>query len=141
MMHDRLQMRKTILTAWQKAQNNEPLTPLEKDIASVIQYHPDYHALLNNSEKTLHADFETHNNPFLHLSLHISLREQIRCDRPSGMKKRWLNASRYLLDTHDLEHKIMQVIAELLCQAQQEQRTIDDSEYLTAIENVLPKSK
>lgn len=137
-MHDRHQLRLTMLNAWKKAQAGEPLDELENEIAQVIQQHPEYHSLFDKGDAICDLDFETTTNPFLHMSLHIGLREQIRCDRPTSMRQRWLHASKHLPDTHDLEHRVMELMANLLWEAQQKQQTIDDADYLEALNAVLP---
>lgn len=137
-MHDRHQLRLTMLYAWKKAQAGNTLDELENEIAQVISQHPEYHTLFEKGDALCDLDFETTTNPFLHMSLHIGLREQIRCDRPTSMRNRWLHASKHLTDTHDLEHRVMELMANLLWEAQQKKLTIDDTDYLEALNAVLP---
>ena len=88
--NDRQQLRQSFFDAWQKLQYKKPLSPLEMQIAQVIVDHPEYHQLFNHPDKYLDKDYlpefgET--NPFLHLSLHLSIRDQVSTNRPPGMKK------------------------------------------------------
>src|SRR5579872_2059838 len=81
---ERENMRKIFFDVWNKHQNKELLEPLEAHILSVILQHPEYHDLLNQA-KNLEQNF-SEQNPFLHMSLHLALEEQIKTDRPAGIK-------------------------------------------------------
>jgi hypothetical protein len=84
---DRGQMRQFFRAAWRKRQDGEALPPLEELIASVIADHPEYHAYLEDGQE-LEPDFPPESgstNPFLHMGMHIAIREQVATDRPRGI--------------------------------------------------------
>jgi len=85
---DRTRTRDMFRRAWAKHTSGQELEPLEKQISSLIEEHPEYHSLLSGSQEVVDKDFtaeDGHENPFLHLSLHLALREQVGTDRPAGI--------------------------------------------------------
>ncbi len=77
--------RQAFFTVWQKYQKKLPLDATEAQLVEVIALHPEFHALLENPAAYQQQEFELEENPFLHMSLHIALREQIRMNRPHGI--------------------------------------------------------
>lgn len=129
---DRNTLRQMYFDAWRKYLNREPITPLEAQIAEVVAWHPEYHTLMNNPEKYRDLDYlpefgET--NPFLHMGLHIGLREQVSIDRPAGIAAihGQLKTRR---DPHAAEHAMIEALAETLWEAQRAGLPPDESAYL-----------
>ncbi|HEY7928547.1 MAG TPA: DUF1841 family protein, partial [Steroidobacteraceae bacterium] len=84
---NREQLRAAYRDAWHRWQQRLPLQPFEAQLADVIRVHPEYHQLLQ-SEQSVAEDFPlegARTNPFLHMGLHLALREQINTDRPQGI--------------------------------------------------------
>ena len=140
---DRTQLRKQYLLVWQKASNGETLEPLETLIADVIRDHPEYHPLLSNEEAAISSEFYPEHgttNPFLHMGLHIALREQVATDRPIGIA----DITRKLLlryrDSHEMEHQMMEPLGTVLWRAQRDSCEPDEQEYLESL-RVLASSK
>jgi hypothetical protein len=132
---DRNAYRNAFNNAWQKHLKKLPLEPFEKEIVAVILSHPEYHALLDSKDTA--TEFEPEENPFLHMSLHISIREQIRTDRPTGI----LLIYQILLTQHgnelDVEHMMMTVLANMLWQAQQSGEMPSENSYLEKLKELL----
>jgi hypothetical protein len=83
---DRRELRKMYADAWQKHCEGLPTSPLEAQIAAVIRWHPEYHDDVTSGD--LDRDFTPDGgktNPFLHMGLHLGIREQIATDRPPGI--------------------------------------------------------
>jgi len=81
----RTDMRRTFTEVWRKLEANEPLSALEQIIADIIRLHPEYQTLLAQPDKSLDKDWTPEGgqtNPFLHMGLHIAIREQLSIDRP-----------------------------------------------------------
>ncbi|AKH19100.1 DUF1841 family protein [Sedimenticola thiotaurini] len=134
--NDRTQMRRYFTEAWRKASAGEELIPLERMIADVIQQHPEYHAMLETEESVLDKDFlpdlgET--NPFLHMSMHISLQEQISTDRPNGIRPLYQQLVMRAGDSHEAEHRMMECLGQMLWEAQRQNRMPDEQAYLSCI--------
>ena len=137
---DRTKLRRQYLEVWQKANRREPLEPLEELIADVIRDHPEYHPLLDNEDAAISSEFYPEHgttNPFLHMGMHIALREQVASDRPSGIA----DLTRKLLlryrDSHEMEHHMMEPLGKVLWQAQRDQTEPDQQEYMELLRSLL----
>ncbi len=119
--------------AWRKRCAAEALTPLEMMVADVIAAHPEYHALFGASLASPAAA----DNPFLHLSLHIALHEQLQTDRPVGIRAIYATLKQHSGDAHAAEHRIMAVLAETLWNAQHRGTAPDEAAYLATLNQAL----
>lgn len=133
MFQSREQIRQVYLDAWQKMQNQKLLEPMEAIIADVIQIHPEYHALLETGEDALEKDYapeDGNTNPFLHMGMHIGLREQANTDRPIGFKDIYqkLTGKHGL---HNAEHMMMSCLAEGLWRSQKDNLPFDETAYMS----------
>jgi hypothetical protein len=136
--NNRQQLRKTFFDVWEKTQENTHLAPAEKQIADIIFLHPEYHTTLAQPEKYLDKDYLPEGgelNPFLHMSLHLSIRDQISTNRPEGITPAYQQLSAKLTDQHELEHRMMNCLAETLWQQQQPIEQLNH--YLTKIRALL----
>ena len=82
------QVRSFFIDTWRKARAKEVLTPMETIAADIIALHPEYHAVVEDPE-AVHRDFPPEAgqiNPFLHLSLHLAIEEQLSIDQPPGIR-------------------------------------------------------
>ncbi len=134
--NDRIQMRRVFTEAWRKHRDNLPMEPMEQVIAHIIQQHPEYHRLMENPDAALDKDFLPEggeSNPFLHLSMHIALQEQISTDRPAGIAGLCQQITQRLGDPHEAEHQLMECLAHMLWEAQRENRMPDEQAYLESI--------
>jgi hypothetical protein len=142
---NREQLRQMYLASWRKFRAQEPLQPLEKQVAAVIAEHPEYIAWLETGQEVLSADFSpgSGENPFLHMGLHLAIREQAATDRPAGFARLHALLCARLGDAHAAEHAIMEPLAETLWEAQQAGTAPDEQQYLLRIEQLVasgPKS-
>src|SRR5688572_7287798 len=82
------EVRRFFLETWGKYQRGDALSPLEKVALGVVLLHPEYHPILGD-EANLARDFTPESgqlNPFLHLSLHLAIEEQLSIDQPRGLR-------------------------------------------------------
>jgi hypothetical protein len=130
------QVRQFFFDAWRKFKASEPLTPLEGMALQVMQVHPEYHAVLDAPERYREQEYfpemgET--NPFLHMSLHLSIQEQLSIDQPPGI----VAAYRALLQKHGEEmaaqHDLMDCLAETVWRAQRDRSAPDAAAYLACM--------
>lgn len=134
--NQREQLRQFYCDAWQKhLEQKEPLSPLEQQIAAVIKEHPEYHTLLENKDASMSAEYlpemgET--NPFLHLGMHLGIRDQVSTDRPPGIAELYQRLVS-LKGIQDAEHAMMECLAEMIWQAQQHQTAPDDILYMDCL--------
>jgi hypothetical protein len=130
--NNREAMRRHYLEAWQRRRDGLPLTPLDAQIADVIALHPEYQPLLEDPD-ALAAEFTVEQgriNPFLHMGLHLGLREQLATRRPAGIEQVHARLAARLGSTHDAEHRMIEVLAETLWEAQRAERAPDEQRYL-----------
>jgi hypothetical protein len=126
------QVRQFFCESWRKHRERLVLEGAEVTAADLIEQHPEYHALLENSEVALEQEFTPEMgkmNPFLHLSLHLAIADQISIDRPGGIRAIYYDL-RKRLDIHEAEHVIMECLGESLWRAQREGGSLDSEQYL-----------
>jgi hypothetical protein len=133
-MKQRDEFRQFILAAWQKYQSRQLLSQLESQIIEIMQDHPEYHTIF--AEADLEKDFRTDNNPYLHISLHLSLRDQLATNRPTGIIGIYQQLLNQWQDKHLVEHRMMDVMAQLLWDAQQKSEPPKDEDYLSALQKL-----
>ena len=129
----REQLRHAYLDAWQRARTGQLLSPLDRQIATVVEQHPEYHRWLERGDAALVEDFEPERgaiNPFLHLGMHLAIREQVGTDRPAGI--RGIHAGLTLREGDLLvaEHHMMEALGEALWTAQRSGTEPDEQAYL-----------
>jgi hypothetical protein len=132
----RAELRQRYLTAWRKFVAKAPLEPLEQALAAVIALHPEYVPDLEAGDAALRADYggaEGRENPFLHMGLHLALGEQLATDRPAGIAAEYQRLLGRERDAHATEHRLMQVLAEVLWEAQARGGAPDERLYLARL--------
>lgn len=125
-----------------KANQQQTLSDLEKMAYSVIMEHPEYHVVLRDREKYLNYNWlpdagET--NPFLHLSMHMSIWEQLSIDQPIGVKALYLEICEQTGDEHEAQHQVLDCLAEMVWQAQYSNMQPDPNIYLSCLRRKLGK--
>jgi Domain of unknown function (DUF1841) len=125
-------LREIWLAAWRKYQQRTVLTPLESQLADLIARHPEYHGWLADGERALAASAAT-DNPFLHLSLHLALQEQVATDRPAGIQATFRALALRSDTPHAAEHRAMAVLGQTLWEAQRQAGAPDEQRYLEAL--------
>lgn len=133
---ERSELRRRYRDAWQRHRDRLPLEPLDALLAEVIQLHPEYHALLEGDPEALARDWRPEQgatNPFLHMGLHVAIREQVATDRPTGIRAAHAALAARCGDVHDAEHEMIERLAEALWRAQRDGSLPDEQAYLEAI--------
>ena len=132
----RSQARQFMFDVWRKYQAGEPLTGLETTVLDVILMHPEYHALLADAERNIERDYSPQEgvmNPFLHLSLHLAIEEQLSIDQPAGIRGEFQRLCATLGSAHDAKHAILECLGEVLWQAQRNAAAPDETQYLACL--------
>lgn len=130
------QVRQFFFTAWGRFKAGQQLSALETMGVGVMQMHPEYHEILDQPERYLEQAYfpemgET--NPFLHMSLHLSILEQTAIDQPPGITKAYRDLQTKLADQHRAQHVLMDCLAETIWQAQRTQSALDAEAYIALI--------
>ena len=134
----REQVRRFFCEAWRKHRERAILEGAEAVAADLIEQHPEYHALLENPEAAIDQEFTPESgqmNPFLHLSLHLAIADQISIDQPPGIRAAY-QALRNRLEVHEAEHALLECLGEALWRAQREGGVIDAVSYLECVRRV-----
>lgn len=135
MFQSRDEVRQVYLGVWHKIQQQLVLEPMEALIADVIETHPEYHALLAASDDIKQQEFtpeQGQTNPFLHMGMHITLREQAGTDRPAGIRaihQKLVSKN----GAHEAEHAMMECLGQTLWNAQRNNQPPDEDAYLDCL--------
>lgn len=135
---NRNELRQFFFNTWAKFQAKLPLDDIEQQIMDVILLHPEYHFIFSFPEKYIEHDFFPEldePNPFLHLSLHLSVREQLVTNRPAGIRVLFDDLS-LKKAKHELEHDFMHCLAETLWLAQKNGQMPDEAVYLENLSHI-----
>ena len=136
---DRTQIRNFFLDAWARRRRGEALDPLAAQVVAAIEEHPEYHALMDAGEDAVRGEFlpeQGASNPFLHLGMHLAIREQTGTDRPPGIRAAYQALCIALGNSHAAEHAIMDCLGESLWQAQRNGAAPDEASYLECVQRL-----
>jgi hypothetical protein len=113
-----------------------PLTPLETIAADWIEAHPEYGADLAEAEAAREARYPAEagrENPFLHLSMHLSISEQVAIDQPAGIRPAFEALRARLGSAHAAQHEVMECLGTMLWEAQRAGRPPDGAAYVDCV--------
>lgn len=128
--------------SWQKYQSKMALEPLEKQIVQVILEHPEYHKLIEQVATDDQPYFPElgASNPFLHMGLHLAIRDQVHLNQPAGITEIYQKLLNQLGDQQTVEHQLMTPLAQQLWQAQKNNELPDAMSYLENCKKLLKSS-
>jgi Domain of unknown function (DUF1841) len=113
-----------------------PLTPMEALAAQWIAEHPEYHAELSDVAAALAASYtveDGRSNPFLHLSMHLTITEQVAIDQPRGIKQALDLLSARLGSAHEAQHQVMECLGDMIWTSQRSGLPPDGHAYLDCV--------
>ena len=120
-----------------KAQASQPMEAIETLASLWIAEHPEYHAELSDLDAALARNYDAEperTNPFLHLSMHLSISEQCSIDQPRGIRQAVELLSRRLDSLHDAHHAAMECLGQMLWDSQRSGRPPDGDAYVAAVQ-------
>jgi hypothetical protein len=129
-------VRRFFCETYRKHRGNEILTPLEAIARDWIVQHPEYAATLADIDAAQEADYSVelgHGNPFLHLSMHLSIAEQISIDQPPGIRQAFLALAQRMGSEHDAYHEIMECLGEMIWNSQRSGMPPDGAAYIECV--------
>jgi hypothetical protein len=129
--------RRFLIDAWRKYRAAEPLSGLEQKAVQLIAMHPEYHAVLESPERHVGRDYRPEEgdvNPFLHLSLHLAVAEQLAIDQPPGIVAAFDRLRTTRGDEHAALHAVVECLGEVIWQAQRSGAGPDAAAYLACLE-------
>lgn len=139
-VQNRNEARDYFFQVWDKHKNKLPLEPIESIISGVITEHPEYHHYLDDKENSAESDFkpeQNQTNPFLHMGMHIALKEQINSNRPNGISQLYEQLIKKSVSVHDAEHKMMECLGQSLWEAQRNNTMPDENNYLECLRKII----
>lgn len=123
---------------WAKHLTNEALGPLEQITLNILQHHPEYLRFLSATPEEM-SEPSGLENPFLHLSLHLAVEEQLQINQPPGIVSLYQTLCKIEHDEHRARHQIMECLAEVLWTTQQEGRSLNPDDYQIALQQLQHK--
>jgi hypothetical protein len=129
-------VRRFFVEAWHKRCADAPATPLETLAADWIAEHPEHHAELAELDQALAARYDGsagRANPFLHLSMHLSISEQVSIDQPAGIRQALELLAARLGSRHAAQHEAMECLGQMLWDAQQSGRPPAGEAYVECV--------
>ena len=127
------QARAIFFDAWRKYRAGEPLGGIEGLALEVILKHPEYHEALEHPEQSAQRDYGGELNPFLHMSLHVALEEQLSIDQPPGIRSIVQSLESKLGNAMDARHAVMDCLVEQVWQAQRNAVPFNNEAYLECL--------
>ncbi len=129
----REEVRETFYGAWRKYRAGQPISGIEALALEVILLHPEYHGALDHPERSRDKDYFDESNPFLHMSLHVALEEQLSIDQPPGIASRFQALVSRFHDRHEALHQALECLAETVWRAQRSRAAPDAAAYLDCL--------
>jgi hypothetical protein len=129
-------VRRFFCETFRKDRANEILTPLEAIARDWVAQHPEYADVLTDADAALAADYSVEGgqtNPFLHLSMHLSIQEQISIDQPPGIRQAFNTLARRLGSEHEAHHQIMECLGEMVWNSQRSGLPPDGAAYVECV--------
>jgi len=121
---------------WRKQRDGAPLLPMEAQAARWIDEHPEYHALLSDEPAALAAAYRVEDgreNPFLHLSMHLSISEQCDIDQPTGIRQAVALLAARQQSLHEAHHAVMECLGEMIWASQRSGLPPDGQAYIDCV--------
>lgn len=137
------QVRSFFCGAWSKYITTGDLTPIERVAADWIIQHPEYHSLIEVPDKAQAEEYTPERgetNPFLHLSMHLTISEQVAADSPRGIKDAYYTLIRNTGSEHAAAHQMMDCLGEVIWKSQRSNKPIDIGFYSRRIKALAEKT-
>ena len=136
----REQARQLFFDTWRKYRQREILSGIETIVLEIILLHPEYQSILDNADRYLDKDYSPEmgdTNPFLHMSMHVAIKEQLSINQPIGICERFARLQNNTGNEHIAAHQVMECLAEMLWQAQRNQTAPDAAIYFECLDKQL----
>ena len=132
-------VRRFFCSVYAKAQAAQPLEAIETIASQWINEHPEYHADLADVNKALGTMYEAtdgRGNPFLHLSMHLSVSEQCSIDQPRGIRQAVELLTHQRNSLHHAHHEAMECLGTMLWESQRAGRPPDGDVYVACVQRL-----
>ena len=135
-------VRRFFCSVYAKTRTSQPLEAIETIASQWLEDHPEYHADFADADAALEKMYDVEGgrtNPFLHLSMHLSISEQCSIDQPRGIRQavELLAAKRNSL--HDAHHEAMDCLGRMVWESQRSGRPPDGDAYIACVQRQATK--
>ncbi|WP_296442627.1 DUF1841 family protein [Rhodoferax sp. UBA5149] len=130
-------VRRFFCSIYAKARANQPLEAIETIASLWIDEHPEYHAELADVDAALlsmQQAEEGKSNPFLHLSMHLSISEQCSIDQPRGIRQAVELLTHRRDSLHAAHHEAMECLGKMIWESQRAGRPPDGDAYIACVQ-------
>ena len=137
MQPSQAEVRRFFCAVFAKARSTQPLEAMETLASGWIDEHPEYHADLTDADAAVRKMFdaaEGKTNPFLHLSMHLSISEQCSIDQPRGIRQAAELLTRRCNSLHDAHHAVMECLGQMVWESQRSGRPPDGDAYIACVQ-------
>jgi hypothetical protein len=128
-------VRRFFCEVFRKQRAGEILGPMDAIAADWIALHPEYAGVLADADAAIARDYSVAGgeaNPFLHLSMHLSISEQVSIDQPPGIRAA-VNALEERIGQHEAHHRVMECLGEMIWTAQRNGTAPDADSYIDCV--------
>ena len=140
----REQARQLFFDTWRKYRQHEILSGIEAIVLEVILLHPEYQNILDDADRYLDKDYSPEmgdTNPFLHMIMHVAIKEQLSINQPIGICERFARLQTNTGSAHTATHQVMECLAEMIWQAQRNQSAPDATIYFDCLDKQLNSTR
>lgn len=133
-------VRRFFALVWQLRLEPVKLDALQLKALRIIEAHPEYHHYLDNIERYLDVNWapeQGETNPFLHMSLHLSIQEQVAIDQPFGIADVHQKLCKKEGNWVDAEHLMTEALVETIYQAQRYGQGLDANAYVSRLRRLI----
>lgn len=130
-------VRRFFCSTYAKARMGQALEAIEIIASQWIDEHPEYHADLSDVDTALARMYSVEDgktNPFLHLSMHLSISEQSSIDQPRGIRQAVELLTHRRNSLHTAHHEVMESLGEMIWQSQRSGRPPDGAAYVDSVQ-------
>ena len=130
-------VRRFFCSVYAHAKQGQPLEAIEIIASQWIDEHPEYHADLADADTAPEKIYDVEggrSNPFLHLSMHLSISEQCSIDQPHGIRQAVELLNRRRQSLHDAHHETMECLGRMMWESQRSGRPPDGTAYIDCVQ-------
>jgi Domain of unknown function (DUF1841) len=130
-------VRRFFCSVYAKARSNQAMEAIETIAAQWMDEHPEYHADFADVDlalTTMYEATEGRTNPFLHLSMHLSISEQCSIDQPRGIRQAVELLTHKRNSLHQAHHEAMECLGTMLWESQRAGRPPDSNAYIACVQ-------
>jgi hypothetical protein len=136
--NDRSSLRRVFFNAWDKYKQSMPLEGIERILIDIVLQHPEYHDVLDDRDRYLDHDWPPEageTNPFMHMSMHVSIEEQLATNSPRGIVEHFTRIVETGIERHEAIHNMMDCLAEAVWKSQRNETSNLEETYVECLEN------